>query len=557
MSSKYHGIKSIVDTGRKKKKTEFTEEVEKAKKQLQEKIEVPKEPVEEIVEQVKEPIVEETPSIYKRITKFSSERYEAKERSPRKEKKKPKKVLPKNTKAVKEQIELVAEVPKEPAFFSSGLKKPDQPIRQLDKATTYSLLSKIAKDNRIEVQETRAAEKEQTALLELAQEAQRKKEEIQDILELHTDYLREEEPETVAPEEMDAQQTSALIERTAEMLASLQKEDVADVPVADINKLQRSVEIMQRQFGELNSIGWGQRGMTYGSGEVRLEFLDDIDRSTAKINNRYLRYNSTTDKWEGATVSGSGGNPVVSGAVVGTNLVLTLTDSSTVTIAASTMINETFNPSGFEYVNDSAYASLANSTSNNGLEIEDDDWVKIECSGSTTDKLPEGTHGGIAGSGAWAGSGSTTYSRIYNTTTQTFHFDELSLDTVVNFRVKVDVVPELNNTIMNCRINFEGISDGTDAVILEDGDDIGLETATPGAGSAGDKLVGDYFTTYQFYQTVSAQELTEGAGVEDNRTYIFPIYVGDADGQRGKGFFELQASSAVVVTDTSILAALN
>ena len=41
MSSKYHGIKSIVDTGRKKKKTEFTEEVEQAKKQLQEKIAVP------------------------------------------------------------------------------------------------------------------------------------------------------------------------------------------------------------------------------------------------------------------------------------------------------------------------------------------------------------------------------------------------------------------------------------------------------------------------------------------------------------------------------------
>ena len=74
MSSKYDGIKSIVNTGRSKKKTDFAEEVEKAKQQLQEKIEVP-EPIEEIVEEVVEPVVKETPSIYKRVTSFSTERF--------------------------------------------------------------------------------------------------------------------------------------------------------------------------------------------------------------------------------------------------------------------------------------------------------------------------------------------------------------------------------------------------------------------------------------------------------------------------------------------------
>ena len=43
-----------------------------------------------------------------------------------------------------------------------------------------------------------------------------------------------------------------------------------------------------------------------GSGEVRLEFLDDIDRDTAKVNNKYLKYNSSTGKWAGADASGSG-----------------------------------------------------------------------------------------------------------------------------------------------------------------------------------------------------------------------------------------------------------
>mgnify|MGYP003313178126 FL=1 len=36
-----------------------------------------------------------------------------------------------------------------------------------------------------------------------------------------------------------------------------------------------------------------------GGGEVRLEFLDDIDRATAKVNNKFLMYDSTIQKWKG------------------------------------------------------------------------------------------------------------------------------------------------------------------------------------------------------------------------------------------------------------------
>ena len=36
-----------------------------------------------------------------------------------------------------------------------------------------------------------------------------------------------------------------------------------------------------------------------GGGEVRLEFLDDIDRATAKVNNKFLMYDSTLKKWKG------------------------------------------------------------------------------------------------------------------------------------------------------------------------------------------------------------------------------------------------------------------
>ena len=36
-----------------------------------------------------------------------------------------------------------------------------------------------------------------------------------------------------------------------------------------------------------------------GGGEVRLEFLDDIDRDTAKVDGKFLKYQSSTGKWVG------------------------------------------------------------------------------------------------------------------------------------------------------------------------------------------------------------------------------------------------------------------
>jgi len=48
-------------------------------------------------------------------------------------------------------------------------------------------------------------------------------------------------------------------------------------------------------------------GSSSGGGEVRLEFLDDVDRNSAKQNGKVLRFNSSTGKFEGATVLTEGG----------------------------------------------------------------------------------------------------------------------------------------------------------------------------------------------------------------------------------------------------------
>ena len=44
-----------------------------------------------------------------------------------------------------------------------------------------------------------------------------------------------------------------------------------------------------------------------GGGAVLISDLDDVETSTARVNGKYLRYNSTKGKWEGADASGGGG----------------------------------------------------------------------------------------------------------------------------------------------------------------------------------------------------------------------------------------------------------
>ena len=238
---------------------------------------------------------------------------------------------------------------------------------------------------------------------------------------------------------------------------------------------------------------------------------------------------------------------------------------------------------------------------NKGLFVEEREWTKITCEGYTTNNLPTGTHQGIAGTEAWPGSGSTTFSRIWDKTVSRFYFDEFSVDTVIMFRVKVDAIPDTNNALLSARINFNSIRDGTDDPVLEDativeeyritledgtgdvidetdsdkfilelGTDMGqgdypgsyddtnykvsLETATDGGTG---QLKGDHFQAYNFKQTVAAQELADGAGVEQERTFNFPVYVGDSSSQRGFGHFEVFSTSDMVVSDSSVLSGLN
>ena len=61
---------------------------------------------------------------------------------------------------------------------------------------------------------------------------------------------------------------------------------------ATLDDLQNHYKLfLNRIQQQLSTIG--------GGGEVRLEFLDDVDRATAKTNDYYLKYDATLNKWVG------------------------------------------------------------------------------------------------------------------------------------------------------------------------------------------------------------------------------------------------------------------
>ena len=315
------------------------------------------------------------------------------------------------------------------------------------------------------------------------------------------DVIPEEEVEEpdVIPEEKDD-----LVAQTTDLISSGNLDHQYIVPGEpdtslkefqneEVGELAERIEKVQKSLVHL-------RQMTPGSGEVRLEYLDDIDRDSVKSDGMYLKYQESTKKWIGSVSTSTG-----------------------------------WDPSGYEYTGDKTLYLIENEEGAvNGLEIEENTWTVMPCvRGSYDDNLP-----------------SSFSNRIWNDSINRFSFAEIPTDGVVLFRVQTWLYPETNNALITCRIRFVAVNDGLENVLNEDGDRIVLEDDSG-------NITGDYFEAYSFFQTVSAQEMNNGAGVEHERTFIFPVYVGNAKAQRGWGQFELNSSCDFTLYDTSVVAVLN
>ena len=86
-----------------------------------------------------------------------------------------------------------------------------------------------------------------------------------------------------------------------------------------------------------------------GGGETRLEFLDDVDRDTAKVNGKFLKYDSSSGKWVGANASGGAGSQTLDETL---GLGNTSSLGMSVGVATATKIHVDPVGSGFTYSED-------------------------------------------------------------------------------------------------------------------------------------------------------------------------------------------------------------
>ena len=89
-----------------------------------------------------------------------------------------------------------------------------------------------------------------------------------------------------------------------------------------------------------------------GGGEVRLEFLDDVDRDTAKVDGKFLKYQSSTGKWVGDAGTDLSETQIFTGGIAekfqtGT----TLAADNTLALSDGNVIRRTDNESGNQTVN--------------------------------------------------------------------------------------------------------------------------------------------------------------------------------------------------------------
>ena len=117
-----------------------------------------------------------------------------------------------------------------------------------------------------------------------------------------TEEANTETPDEPNPESIEIVKETSLADVTAKFISespkdSFQQPDPLPVP-GNLAEIQKKLKFLEQWVGKISMAG-------PGGGEVKLRFLDDIDRSTIG-NGKYLNYNSTTGKFQFSTLSGGG-----------------------------------------------------------------------------------------------------------------------------------------------------------------------------------------------------------------------------------------------------------
>lgn len=157
---------------------------------------------------------------------------------------------------------------------------------------------------------------------------------------------------------------------------------------------------------------------------------------------------------------------------------------------------------GWEYRNDNALYSAP-------IAIVADTWTKVTCNGGSSSSKTAFNPAGVT--------------RVWDTGTGRLRLDQLPLSCNINMRIKIKATPVSNNSVIGIRLQYTALEADLSTV------------------------------DYTFTQEAANHILHDGAGVLYNKTFSFPLYVGDISTQRGYGEIEVNCSSAASITDCSVL----
>ena len=203
--------------------------------------------------------------------------------------------------------------------------------------------------------------------------------------------LVEPEKTPTRPEDDDSgwveeYKAEVVVEKTPKELTTIEKvsKQLSEMQVAtelDKDKIKSlesidSLEKLKAEFLNFKDIVARQMGTIGGGGEVRLEFLDDVQKSTAVVDGKFLKYSSSAGKFVGADASDDSTTGVTAGTISASKAVIvdsnkditgfrnvTITGDLTVEGSTTTIDSTTINVQTqfvFEGATDDAYETTLN-----------------------------------------------------------------------------------------------------------------------------------------------------------------------------------------------------
>ena len=261
---------------------------------------------------------------------------------------------------------------------------------------------------------------------------------VREIQENVKDLYKEIKENQKKIDEQKALEQKALLEESVKKLPNL-KEQKSDPLLNDkidsLAELQSNQKLLisrlQRQLGSLG-----------GGGEVRLEFLDDVDRDSAKVDGKFLKYEASSGKFVGATGGGGASFSGTSGQILQHNGSEYVGVSS---VGLGTFFND-LHQGYYRYSTNYYTTGVANTVQT----LPADEFVMIQPSVRTNkvDFMPQkmldaNNNNPWIGAGATIGTGQTEFSLA-----------GLDDGSTVLVRIASQFNPDIDNTNLDFRLNF-------------------------------------------------------------------------------------------------------